>query len=302
MNSKKTLLAALLAALMLTSGCGSSASQQQTDTAAQTSETGTSNVASASDMAEVEEVVEEGMTPISGDKVKDGTYSVTVKSSSKMFDITACELTVEGGKMTATMHMGGKGYLYVYMGTGEQAAAADEADYIPFTEQADGTHSFTVPVDALDEGIDCAAFSKKKEKWYDRTILFRADSLPMDAFADGVVTTPDSLSLADGSYTADVALAGGSGRASVQSPAELTVKDGKVTAKIVWSSKNYDYMKVGDTKYDTVIEDEHSTFEIPVSCFDWAMAVKADTTAMSEAHEIDYTLTFDSASVMPLSK
>lgn len=302
MNSKKTLLAALLAALMLTSGCGSSASQQQTDTASQTGETGTSNVASASDMAEVEEVVEEGMTPISGDKVKDGTYNVTVKSSSKMFDITACELTVESGKMTATMHMGGKGYLYVYMGTGEQAAAADEADYIPFTEQADGTHSFTVPVDALDEGIDCAAFSKKKEKWYDRTILFRADSLPMDAFADGVVTTPDSLSLADGSYTADVALAGGSGRASVQSPAELTVKDGKVTAKIVWSSKNYDYMKVGDTKYDTVIEDEHSTFEIPVSCFDWAMAVKADTTAMSEAHEIDYTLTFDSASVAPLSK
>ena len=302
MNSKKTLLAALLAALMLTSGCGSSASQQQTDTAAQTGETSTSNVASASDMTEVEEVVEEGMTPISGDKVKDGTYNVTVKSSSKMFDITACELTVESGKMTATMHMGGKGYLYVYMGTGEQAAAADEADYIPFTEQADGTHSFTVQVDALDEGIDCAAFSKKKEKWYDRTILFRADSLPMDAFADGVVTTPDSLSLADGSYTADVALAGGSGRASVQSPAELTVKDGKVTAKIVWSSKNYDYMKVGDTKYDTVIEDEHSTFEIPVSCFDWAMAVKADTTAMSEAHEIDYTLTFDSASVTPLSK
>ena len=53
----------------------------------------------------------------------------------------------------------------------------------------------------------------------------------------------------------------------------LTVKDGKVTAKIVWSSKNYDYMKVGDTKYDAVIEDEHSTFEIPVSCFDWAIAV-----------------------------
>ena len=302
MNSKKSLLAALLAALMLASGCGNSASEQQTDTAAQTGESSTSNVASASDMAEVEDVVEEGMTPISGDKVKDGTYSVTVSSSSKMFDITACELTVEGGKMTATMHMGGKGYLYVYMGTGEQAAAADEADYIPFTEEADGTHSFTVPVDALDEGIDCAAFSKKKEKWYDRTILFRADSLPTDAFADGVVTTPESLSLADGTYTADVALAGGTGRASVQSPAELTVKDGQVTAKIVWSSKNYDYMKVGDTKYDTVIEDEHSTFEIPVSCFDWAMAVKADTTAMSEAHEIDYTLTFDSASIAPLSK
>lgn len=302
MNSKKTLLAALLAALMLTSGCGSSASQQQTDTAAQTGETGTSNVASASDMAEVEEVVEEGMTPISGDKVKDGTYSVAVKSSSKMFDITACELTVEGGKMTATMHMGGKGYLYVYMGTGEQAAAADEADYIPFTEEADGTHSFTVPVKALDEGIDCAAFSKKKEKWYDRTLVFRADSLPADALADGVMTTAESLSLADGTYTADVTLSGGSGRASVESPAALTVSGGKVTAKIIWSSKNYDYMKVNDEKYDAVIENEHSTFEIPVAGFDWAMPVVADTTAMSEPHEIEYTLRFDSASITPAAK
>ena len=301
MNSKKTLLTALLAALMLTSGCGSTPSQQQTDTSSAQQET-SSQVASSSEMTEVEDVVEDGMIPIAGDQVKDGTYHVTVKSSSKMFDITACELTVEGGKMTAVMHMGGTGYLYVYMGTGEQAAAASESDYIPFTEEADGTHSFTVPVDALDEGIDCAAFSKKKEKWYDRTILFRADSLPMDALADGVVTTPADLGLADGTYTADVALAGGSGRASVESPAQLTVKDGNVTAKIVWSSKNYDYMKVGDTKYDAVIEDEHSTFEIPVSCFDWAMAVKADTTAMSEAHEIDYTLTFDSASVAPLSK
>ena len=114
MNSKKTLLAALLAALMLTSGCGSSPSQQQTDTAAQTGETGTSNVASASDMAEVEDVVEDSMIPIAGDQVKDGTYHVTVKSSSKMFDITACELTVEGGKMTAVMHMGGTGYLCLH--------------------------------------------------------------------------------------------------------------------------------------------------------------------------------------------
>ena len=302
MNSKKTLLAALLAALMLTSGCGSSASQQQTDTAAQTGETGTSNVASASDMTEVEEVVEEGMTPISGDKVKDGTYSVAVKSSSKRFDITACELTVEGGKMTATMHMGGKGYLYVYMGTGEEAAAAEEADYIPFTEEADGTHSFTVPVKALDEGIDCAAFSKKKEKWYDRTLVFRADSLPADALADGVMTTAESLSLADGTYTADVTLSGGSGRASVESPAALTVSGGKVTAKIIWSSKNYDYMKVNDEKYDAVIENEHSTFEIPVAGFDWAMPVVADTTAMSEPHEIEYTLRFDSASIVPAAK
>ena len=172
MKNKKALLSAVFAAFMLLSACGGST---QKDTSSQDSST-TSQVASASDMAGVEDVVEDGMTPITGDKVKDGTYDVTVDSSSNMFNVTACELTVKNGEMTAKMHMGGTGYLYVYMGTGEEAAAAAEADYIPFTEEADGTHSFTVPVKALDEGIDCAAFSKKKEKWYDRTLVFRADS------------------------------------------------------------------------------------------------------------------------------
>ena len=297
-------MAAVCLSSVLAAGCGG---KNQAETLpAQSSETMSvqvsETVAATEETAEQQSVGTEGMTPVLASELRDGVYQIQVDSSSSMFRIEACELTVNDGSMTADMKMGGTGYLKLYMGTGEEAAKAPEEKMIPFEEAADGSHHFTVPVEALDKELDCAAFSKKKEKWYDRTILFRADSLPMDAFADGVVTTPDSLSLADGSYTADVALAGGSGRASVQSPAELTVKDGKVTAKIVWSSKNYDYMKVGDTKYDTVIEDEHSTFEIPVSCFDWAMAVKADTTAMSEAHEIDYTLTFDSASVAPLSK
>ena len=41
----------------------------------------------------------------------------------------------------------------------------------------------------------------------------------------------------------------------------------------------------------------NSTFEIPVLYFDRPMTVIADTTAMSEPHEITYTLTFDSASL-----
>lgn len=298
MKNKKALLSAVFAAFMLLSACGGST---QKDTSAQDSST-TSQVASASDMTDVEDVVEDGMTPITGDKVKDGTYDVTVDSSSNMFNVTACELTVKNGEMTAKMHMGGTGYLYVYMGTGEEAAAAEEADYIPFTEEADGTHSFTVPVKALDEGIDCAAFARRRRSgttapWCSARILCRQTH-----WADGVMTTAESLSLADGTYTADVTLSGGSGRASVESPAALTVSGGKVTAKIIWSSKNYDYMKVNDEKYDAVIENEHSTFEIPVAGFDWAMPVVADTTAMSEPHEIEYTLRFDSASIAPAAK
>ena len=136
------------------------------------------------------------------------------------------------------------------------------------------------------------------------------DARPGSLTATGVFAAPldrasgytAALLAADGTYTADVTLSGGSGRASVESPAALTVSGGKVTAKIIWSSKNYDYMKVNDEKYDAVIENEHSTFEIPVAGFDWAMPVVADTTAMSEPHEIEYTLRFDSASIAPAAK
>ena len=36
----------------------------------------------------------------------------------------------------------------------------------------------------------------------------------------------------------------------------------------------------------------NSTFEIPVAALDTALAVQAETCAMSEPHMIDYTLTF----------
>lgn len=295
-NNKFFPAVALASLLLLGAGCAANTDSQQAD-----SQPTSNAVASADEMAGVEDVVEEGMTPIDGSQVKDGVYDITVDSSSSMFQIVSCKLTVENGSMTAQMTMGGTGYLYVYMGTGEQAANADESEYIPFVEDAAGAHTYTVPVEALDAGVPCAAFSKNKEKWYDRTLVFRADSLPTDAFAEGVVTTAEDLSLADGAYQVDVTLEGGSGRASVESPAQMTVENGKVTATIVWSSSNYDYMKVNGVRYDAVIENDRSVFTIPVTCFDWKMAVVADTIAMSQPHEIDYALRFDSASISPVA-
>ena len=121
-------------------------------------------------------------------------------------------------------------------------------EYDPFEEAADGSHHFTVPVEALDKELDCAAFSKKKEKWYDRVLVFRADSLPADALTDAAQVTAETLGLADGCYTVEVSMEGGSGRVSVESPAKLVVKDQKAVAEVVWSSPNYDYMKVGEEK------------------------------------------------------
>ena len=88
-------------------------------------------------------------------------------------------------------------------------------------------------------------------------------------------------------------LYGGSGKASVDSPAQVTVADGKATAVIIWSSSNYDYMIVDGTRYEPVNTEGNSTYEIPVLYFGRPMPVIADTTAMSEPHEIAYSLLFE---------
>ncbi len=254
-------------------------------------------VADASQMVAVEEVVEEGMMPVGAGNLLAGEYPVQVKSSSSMFRIEEALLHVHDGEMTATLKMSGKGYLYVFPGTAAKADAAEESARIPFVEDAEGVHTFTIPVEALDAPVPCAAFSKNKELWYDRTLLFRADSLPMEAFREGFFVTPQSLILADANYRIAVTLSGGSGRASVTSPTILKMKGGSCTAVIEWSSSNYDYMRVGGETYYPRISEGNSTFEIPVFYFDRPMTVIADTVAMSEPHEITYTLTFDSGSL-----
>ncbi len=274
------------------------ATQAEAESAA-ADETASDQVASGSEMTTVENVVEEGMEPIYADALNDGTYEIEVASSSSMFQITAATLTVANGEMNCVMTMGGTGYLYLYMGTGEEAAAADESAYIPFEENAAGEHTFTVPVEALDAGIDCAAFSKKKEKWYDRTLCFKMASLPEEALKEGVIskTTVEDLGVADGTYTIEVVLEGGSGKASVDSPTTLVIEGGAMTATITFSSPNYDYMMVNGEKYLTVNTEGNSTFEIPVDALDYDMQVSADTTAMSTPHEIEYTLHFDSSTL-----
>ncbi len=102
---------------------------------------------------------------------------------------------------------------------------------------------------------------------------------------------------ADGTYTVSVTLAGGSGRASVESPCKLRCEGGQMWATIVWSSSNFDYMKVDAVKYDLISTEGNSTFEIPVAALDQPLPVIADTVAMSEPHEVEYTMTFDSASL-----
>ncbi|WLD86019.1 hypothetical protein QU660_05775 [Stomatobaculum sp. F0698] len=116
-----------------------------------------------------------------------------------------------------------------------------------------------------------------------------------DAAAQMLADKHEKLSLADGVYEVNVTLAGGSGRAKIASPTELTVKDGRATAKIVWSSDKYDYMEVDGIRFTPNIENGHSVFVIPVTELGAPQNVVGDTTAMSKPHAIDYQLTFEVA-------
>lgn len=289
---KKAITYCLVFFLMITGVLGSSVICFGDE---ETGNSGSDQIASSDEMAEAVEVGEDGMVAVYADDVKEGTYDIDVDSSSSMFNIVKAELTVKDGQMSAVLTLSGTGYLRLFMGTGQEAVEADESEYIPYVENEEGQYTYQVPVETLNKVIECTSFSKRKEKWYDRQLVFRADSLPKEAvFADLDANKPD---YEDGEYTIEVRLEGGTGRATVTSPAPLTIKDGEATARIEWSSSNYDYMKVQDRKYFPIAGEENSVFEIPVYVFDSPMKVIGDTTAMSKPYEIEYTLTFDSSTI-----
>ena len=246
------------------------------------------------------------------------------------------ELTVKDGKMTIHVSLVSKKIVNLFAGTAEDAQK-DGAEIIePTTDTvkySDGyteeVYGFDIPVPAIGEEFNVAILGEKG-KWNDHKVSVKdpvktedtaektADDTDKkeaasdkktaeksDKSKDGKTSDdkksegkkPEDLKLENGTYETDVTLTGGTGRATVESPAKVEIKDKEATATITWSSPNYDYMIVDGEKYEPVNKDGNSTFEIPVTVFDAEMEVTADTTAMSTPHEIDYTLTFDSSSL-----
>lgn len=276
--------------------------------------------AEKTETAETKETAEAEETKENSDSdsavLEDGVYSAEFDTDSNMFHVNEANdgkgtLTVKDGKMTIHVSLVSKSIVNLFAGSAEDAQK-DGAELIePTTDTvtysdglSDEVYGFDIPVPAIDQEFDVALIGKKN-KWYDHKV--KVSNPQKESDGDAAETTEDKktvedLKLEDGEYTAEVAMEGGSGKASVDSPAALEIKDGKATATIVWSSPNYDYMIVNDEKYEPVNKDGNSTFEIPVDAFDYKMPVTADTVAMSTPHEIEYTLQFDSASITKAEK
>lgn len=248
-------------------------------------------------------------------KVPNGIYSGTAETGAQMFKVVAVELTVKDGDMKAKITLSGVAYDYLYMGTPEEAAAADKSAWIAGIGTADYTTDdgqtktgmqYEIPVAALDQPLTVASHSEKRDKWYARTITIASASLKKtsDLPAD------ETNKIADGIYEATAET--GAAMFKVVK-VKLTAKDGKMTALITLSGVGYNYLYLGtaaDAAADKsawiaskgegeyTLNGETKTglqFEIPVEALDQGLAVAAH--AVKSGKWFDRTITIASSSL-----
>lgn len=292
----KIIIVGGLSACLLLGGCGAGqaadATSAESTAAAQESTVTPTGSTEATETVSTETAQNEAQLP-------DGVYTAEFSTDSSMFHVSeACDgkgtLTVKDGVMTIHISLGSKKILNLYPGLAEDAAKDGAVLLEPTTDTvtySDGmteeVYGFDVPVPAIGEEFDLALIGTKG-KWYDHKVKVS------DPVAEGTADTFDLSTVEDGSYTIELTMEGGSGRASIQSPAQLAVADGAATATLEWSSPNYDYMLVNGEKYLPVNTEGNSVFEVPVEALDAPLTMIGDTVAMSTPHEVEYTVTFHS--------
>ena len=296
----KIIIVGGLSACLLLGGCG--AGQAADATSAESTAAAQESTVTPTESTETAETVS---TETAQDKAQlpDGVYAAEFSTDSSMFHVSeACDgkgtLTVKDGVMTIHISLGSKKILNLYPGLAEDAAKDGAVLLEPTTDTvtySDGmteeVYGFDVPVPVIGEEFDLALIGTKG-KWYDHKVKV-SDPVAEDSreAANGFF---DMSALADGSYTIELTMEGGSGRASIQSPAQLAIADGAATATLEWSSPNYDYMLVNGEKYLPVNTEGNSVFEVPVEALDAPLTMIGDTVAMSTPHEVEYTVTFHS--------
>ena len=238
-------------------------------------------------------------------ELEDGVYIAEFDTDSSMFHVNEMcdgkgELTVKDGQMTIHVSLTSKKIVNLYYGLAEDAQkegaellqpSIDVIDYNDGT--TDEVNGFDIPVPYLDDEFDVALIGTKGT-WYDHKVSVSNPELKEEAVEKNIEEAAGYVYIGD--HTIEVDLEGGSGKATITSPAQIkTGDDGSQVVLVEWSSPNYDYMLVGEEKYLPVNpEGENSIFEIPVANFDEPLEVIADTVAMSKPHEIEYTLIFHS--------
>lgn len=276
------------------------------------------------------------------------SYKATAETGEKMFKVVDCVVKSTESGMTAVITLSGTGYDYLYMGTAEEAAKADQSSYIKYKE-VDGKYTYEIPVEALNTAIKVSSHSIRKNKWYDRTVTIIPKTTKVDAgenksdpenpgkddsgnsgssgnpggtggssnstgsssgtnagnngsqngnnsdnqyssSTNGTTSRVNtSTRLEDGTYKPDGFLwSGGTGKVGITC-SQIRISGGQAYATITFSSPHYQYVKANGSKYLPVSQGGSTTFEIPVE-LNKNNKIIGMTTAMSQAHEITYSI------------
>lgn len=276
------------------------------------------------------------------------SYKATAETGEKMFKVVDCVVKSTESGMTAVITLSGTGYDYLYMGTAEEAAKADQSSYIKYKEVG-GKYTYEIPVEALNTAIKVSAHSIRKNQWYDRTVTIIPKTTKVDAgenksdpenpgkddsgnsgssgnpggtggssnstgsgsgtnagnngsqngnnsdnqyssSTNGTTSRVNtSTRLEDGTYKPDGFLwSGGTGKVGITC-SQIRISGGQAYATITFSSSHYQYVKANGNKYLPVSQGGSTTFEIPVE-LNKNNKIIGMTTAMSQAHEITYSI------------
>ena len=276
------------------------------------------------------------------------SYKATAETGEKMFKVVDCVVKSTESGMTAVITLSGTGYDYLYMGTAEEAAKADQSSYIKYKEVG-GKYTYEIPVEALNTAIKVSSHSIRKNKWYDRTVTIIPKTTKVDAgenksdpenpgkddsgnsgssgnpggtggssnstgsgsgtnagnngsqngnnldnqyssSTNGTTSRVNtSTRLEDGTYKPDGFLwSGGTGKVGITC-SQIRISGGQAYATITFSSSHYQYVKANGNKYLPVSQGGSTTFEIPVE-LNKNNKIIGMTTAMSQAHEITYSI------------
>mgnify|MGYP000652266730 CR=1 FL=1 len=276
------------------------------------------------------------------------SYKATAETGEKMFKVVDCVVKSTESGMTAVITLSGTGYDYLYMGTAEEAAKADQSSYIKYKEVG-GKYTYEIPVEALNTAIKVSSHSIRKNQWYDRTVTIIPKTTKVDAgenksdpenpgkddsgnsgssgnpggtggssnstgsgsgtnagnngsqngnnsdnqyssSTNGTTSRVNtSTRLEDGTYKPDGFLwSGGTGKVGITC-SQIRISGGQAYATITFSSSHYQYVKANGNKYLPVSQGGSTTFEIPVE-LNKNNKIIGMTTAMSQAHEITYSI------------
>ena len=276
------------------------------------------------------------------------SYKATAETGEKMFKVVDCVVKSTESGMTAVITLSGTGYDYLYMGTAEEAAKADQSSYIKYKEVG-GKYTYEIPVEALNTAIKVSSHSIRKNKWYDRTVTIIPKTTKVDAgenksdpenpgkddsgnsgssgnpggtggssnstgsgsgtnagnngsqngnnsdnqyssSTNGTTSRVNtSTRLEDGTYKPDGFLwSGGTGKVSITC-SQIRISGGQAYATIAFSSSHYQYVKANGSTYYPTSQGSSTTFEIPVE-LNKNNKIIGMTTAMSQAHEITYSI------------